>query len=120
MWRARVELDPDAGAAGSVGAMAGVERSERALRFSDRAVEEENPLESRIVRAHIADRRAAVDVGSVNLCFGRIDLPTRLPAGAPRGRCVGDRGDDTPTLRQACRPTPPPLADLMRSSVTNP
>jgi DNA helicase IV len=50
-----------------------IERSERALKFSDRAVQEENTFESRIVRAHIADRRVAVDVGSVNLCFGRID-----------------------------------------------
>ena len=50
-----------------------VERSTRALEFSDRAVRDENTVESRIVRAHIADRRIAVDVGQVNLCFGRID-----------------------------------------------
>ena len=50
-----------------------LERSERALRFSDAAVRDENTADARIVRAKIAARRAAVDVGGVNLCFGRID-----------------------------------------------
>lgn len=50
-----------------------IERSTRALDFSDRAVREEKTVESRVVRSHLADRRAAVDVGAVNLCFGRID-----------------------------------------------
>ena len=50
-----------------------IERAERALRFSDRAVRDENTAEARIVRAHMADRRSTVDVGRVNLCFGRID-----------------------------------------------
>lgn len=50
-----------------------VERSGQALAFSERAVREENTVESRIVRSHLAERRRAVDVGAVNLCFGRID-----------------------------------------------
>ncbi|MFQ5557591.1 MAG: hypothetical protein ACE5GB_08820, partial [Acidimicrobiales bacterium] len=50
-----------------------VDRAQRALAFGDRSVVEENTAEARIVRAHLAARRAAVDVGRVNLCFGRID-----------------------------------------------
>ena len=34
---------------------------------------DEGTVESRVVRAHLADRRASVDVGRVALCFGRID-----------------------------------------------
>jgi len=50
-----------------------IRRSEQALEFSEHQVEQEQTVESRIVRSHLADRRAAVDVGRVNLCFGRID-----------------------------------------------
>ncbi len=69
-----------------------VERSTRALEFSDRAVRDENTVESRIVRAHIADRRTAVDVGQVNLCFGRIDEdPVESLADEPETWYVGRR-----------------------------
>jgi len=50
-----------------------VERSRQALEFSEQRVRDEDSADARIARAHLADRRAAVDVGAVALCFGRID-----------------------------------------------
>ena len=50
-----------------------IERSEQVLAFSEQRVRDEDSVDARIARAHMADRRAAVDVGSVGLCFGRID-----------------------------------------------
>jgi DNA helicase IV len=61
IWSARAALD------------AMVERSQRALEFSDQRVRDEDSADAKITRAHMADRRAAVDVGNVALCFGRID-----------------------------------------------
>ncbi len=58
-----------------------IERSERALEFGNRQVTEEKTVESRIVRTHLADRRAAVDVGRVTLCFGRIDEDPEIADG---------------------------------------
>jgi DNA helicase IV len=48
-------------------------RSERALDFSEQRVRDEDSADAKIARAHMVDRRAAVDVGAVNLAFGRID-----------------------------------------------
>ncbi|MEM7142719.1 MAG: ATP-binding domain-containing protein [Actinomycetota bacterium] len=50
-----------------------VNRSERALEFSEQRVRDEDSVDAKIARAHMADRRAAVDIGDVALCFGRID-----------------------------------------------
>lgn len=50
-----------------------VARSARALEFSEQRVRDEDSVDAKIARAHMADRRAAVDVGAVALCFGRID-----------------------------------------------
>lgn len=50
-----------------------VERSSRALDFADQRVRDEDSVDAKIARAHMIDRRAAVDVGDVALCFGRID-----------------------------------------------
>jgi len=50
-----------------------VERSDRVLEFADQRVTDEDSVDAKIARAHMADRRAAVDVGNVALCFGRID-----------------------------------------------
>ena len=55
----------------ALGAM--VERSERALEFTDQRVRDEDSVDARIARATLAERRSAVDVGDVALCFGRID-----------------------------------------------
>ena len=50
-----------------------VERSQRVLEFADQRVHDEDSVDAKIARAHMADRRASVDVGDVALCFGRID-----------------------------------------------
>ena len=50
-----------------------LERSERALEFTEQRVRDEDTTDARIARAKLAERRAAVDVGDVALCFGRID-----------------------------------------------
>ena len=50
-----------------------VERSQRVLDFADQRVHDEDSADAEIARAHMAGRRAAVDVGNVALCFGRID-----------------------------------------------
>lgn len=50
-----------------------VDRTERALAFSEQRVRDEDSADAKIARAHMVDRRHAVDVGSVSLCFGRID-----------------------------------------------
>ena len=43
------------------------------LEFADQRVRDEDSADAKIARAHMADRRVAVDVGEVALCFGRID-----------------------------------------------
>jgi DNA helicase IV len=50
-----------------------VERSARAVEFADQRVRDEDSADAHIARGLMADRRAAVDVGAVALCFGRID-----------------------------------------------
>jgi DNA helicase IV len=50
-----------------------VARSVRVLEFSEQRVRDENSVDAQIARAHMAGRRAAVDIGTVNLAFGRID-----------------------------------------------
>lgn len=50
-----------------------IERSQRALEFSEQRVRDEDSVDAKIARAHMEDRRGAVDVGAVALCFGRID-----------------------------------------------
>ena len=50
-----------------------IERSRRSLAFSEQRVRDEDSVDARVARAHLLDRRAAVDVGAVALCFGRID-----------------------------------------------
>ena len=50
-----------------------IERSERAVEFSEQRVRDEASTDARIARAKLVERRAAVDVGNVALCFGRID-----------------------------------------------
>ncbi len=49
------------------------ERAALSLEYGERAVREENTVESRIARAHLIDRTAALALGEVALCFGRID-----------------------------------------------
>ena len=58
-----------------------VARSQRALQFADQRVRDEDSADARIARAHMADRRRAVDVGDVALCFGRIDEDPILTTG---------------------------------------
>ncbi|MEZ5244326.1 MAG: AAA family ATPase [Acidimicrobiales bacterium] len=58
-----------------------VERSQRALEFADQRVRDEDSADARIAWAHMADRRSAVDVGNVALCFGRIDEDPVITAG---------------------------------------
>ncbi|MEM9467396.1 MAG: UvrD-helicase domain-containing protein [Actinomycetota bacterium] len=58
-------------ARGALDAM--VERSGRALDFTEQRVRDEDTADARIARAKLVQRRAAVDVGAVALCFGRID-----------------------------------------------
>ncbi|MEO0491868.1 MAG: UvrD-helicase domain-containing protein [Actinomycetota bacterium] len=53
--------------------LAMVERSERAVEFADQRVRDEDSVDAKIAKAKLVDRRAAVDVGDVALCFGRID-----------------------------------------------
>jgi DNA helicase IV len=50
-----------------------VQRSERVLEFADQRVRDEDSADAKIARAHMAERRGAVDVGDVALCCGRID-----------------------------------------------
>ncbi|MEQ8841362.1 MAG: AAA family ATPase [Acidimicrobiales bacterium] len=50
-----------------------VARSQQVLEFADQRVRDEDSADAKLARAHMADRRAAVDVGDVALCFGRID-----------------------------------------------
>ncbi|MEZ5167228.1 MAG: AAA family ATPase [Acidimicrobiales bacterium] len=50
-----------------------VARSRRAVEFGEQRVRDEQSVDARIAHAHLVDRRAAVDVGAVTLCFGRID-----------------------------------------------
>ncbi|MEM9201614.1 MAG: AAA family ATPase [Actinomycetota bacterium] len=50
-----------------------IERSERAVEFTEQRVRDEDSVDARIARANLVERRAAVDVGDVALCFGRID-----------------------------------------------
>ncbi len=59
-----------------------VARSAQALEFGEQRVRDESSADARITRAHLARRRAAVDVGAVNLAFGRIDEDETLASGA--------------------------------------
>ena len=62
-----------------------VQRADRAVASSDVRVREEDSVESHIQRAHMVGRRRAVDVGDVNLCFGRIDEDPDVSARATTG-----------------------------------
>ncbi len=50
-----------------------IERTQRVLEFSEQRVRDEESADAMIARAKMVDRRHAVDVGDVALCFGRID-----------------------------------------------
>jgi DNA helicase IV len=50
-----------------------VAHTQQALEFSEQRVRDENSADAAIARAHMEGRRLAVDVGEVNLAFGRID-----------------------------------------------
>lgn len=77
-----------------------VERSQRVLEFADQRVHDEDSVDAKIARAHMADRRASVDVGDVALCFGRIDEDPAI-AGDDRwyvGRRHIEDADGTPVI----------------------
>ena len=77
-----------------------VERSERALEFTEQRVRDEDSTDARIARAALAERRAAVDVGDVALCFGRIDEDPILTDGDQWyvGRRHIEDADGTPVI----------------------
>ena len=56
-------------------------RSVAALEFSDQIVHEENTVDSRVVRAHLRERSASLDLGDSTLAFGRIDEDPMLADG---------------------------------------
>ena len=58
------------------------QRAQAALKFSDQIVDEENTVDSRIVRAHLHDRSSSLDLGGDStLAFGRIDEDPTLANG---------------------------------------
>jgi len=77
-----------------------VERSQRVLEFADQRVRDEDSADAKIARAHMSDRRAAVDVGNVALCFGRIDEDPVITDGDHRyvGRRHIEDADGTPVI----------------------
>ena len=50
-----------------------IERTQRVLEFSEQRVRDEDSADAKIARLKMVERRQAVDVGDVALCFGRID-----------------------------------------------
>ena len=77
-----------------------VERSQRALEFTEQRVRDEDSVDARIARAKLVDRRAAVDVGDVALCFGRIDEDPIITDGDQWyvGRRHIEHADGTPVI----------------------
>lgn len=77
-----------------------VERSQRALEFTEQRVRDEDSVDARIARAKLVDRRAAVDVGAVALCFGRIDEDPIITDGDQWyvGRRHIENADGTPVI----------------------
>ncbi|MEE9415296.1 MAG: ATP-binding domain-containing protein [Acidimicrobiales bacterium] len=50
-----------------------VERARETLEFGERAVRDENTLESRVIQVHLQNRSSSLELGDSTLCFGRID-----------------------------------------------
>ncbi len=50
-----------------------IERTRKVLEFSEQRVRDEDSADAKIARSKMINRRHAVEVGNVALCFGRID-----------------------------------------------
>lgn len=76
------------------------ERTARAVEFAEQRVHDEDSADARIARGHLLDRRAAVDVGAVALCFGRIDEDPVIADGDHWyvGRRHVEEADGTPVI----------------------
>lgn len=77
-----------------------VDRSDRAVAFSEQRVRDEESTDARVARTHLRNRRDAVDVGDVGLCFGRIDEDPTVADGASWyvGRRHIEHRDGTPVV----------------------